>query len=165
MDTACSAVHVFKDPPVVNWKDTDGTIPRDRNTIVMLLRATTPVWIGTGPLIFQTSMGIQYIGSPRRFIGTQEIRNSKPLETTIIGITAKHKEPEPTWSKIISRKFSKKSNADVNFHCQINLTRDTILTESPNFMGLGISYVHTTNELGSVFIPTTTIGSPMHGSN
>ena len=32
-DTAPSAARVFKDPPVVNWKDTDKNISRDRNTV------------------------------------------------------------------------------------------------------------------------------------
>ena len=43
--------------------------------------------------------------------------------------------------------------------------RDTVLTESPNFMNLGLSSVHTSDELGYIFIPTTIIGRPMIGSN
>ena len=43
--------------------------------------------------------------------------------------------------------------------------RDAVLTESPNFMNLGLSSVHTSDELGSVFIPTTRIGRPIDGSN
>ena len=43
--------------------------------------------------------------------------------------------------------------------------RYTILTESPNFMNLGLLYVHTSDELGSVFIPTTRIERPEDGSN
>ena len=38
-----SDARVFKNLPLVNWKDTDGTIPRERNTVGMPPRATTPV--------------------------------------------------------------------------------------------------------------------------
>ena len=47
----------------------------------------------------------------------------------------------------------------------MNLTCDSVLTESPNFVNLGLLYVHTSAEIGSVFIPTTRIGKPTDGSN
>ena len=47
----CSAARVFKDPPVENWKGTGGTILRDRNTLGIPPRSTTPVRIGTGPSV------------------------------------------------------------------------------------------------------------------
>ena len=43
--------------------------------------------------------------------------------------------------------------------------RDDVLTESPNFMNMGLSYVHTFYELGSVFIPTNIIGRPTYVLN
>ena len=42
---------------------------------------------------------------------------------------------------------------------------DTVFSESPNFMVLGLSSVNTTYELGSVFASTTRIGSSTHGSD
>ena len=47
----------------------------------------------------------------------------------------------------------------------MNLTRDAVLTESLNFMNLGLLSVHTSDELGSVFIPTTIIVRNIDGSN
>ena len=47
----------------------------------------------------------------------------------------------------------------------MNLMRDAVLAKSPKFVNLGISSVHTSDELGSVFIPATRIGTPMDGSN
>ena len=47
--SACSAARVFKDPPVVNWKETYRTIPRDGNTVRMTHILTTPVRIGAVP--------------------------------------------------------------------------------------------------------------------
>ena len=47
----------------------------------------------------------------------------------------------------------------------MNLTRDTVLTKSPKILNLGLLSVHTSDELGSVFIPTTKIGTLTDGSN
>ena len=47
----------------------------------------------------------------------------------------------------------------------MNLARETALTKSTNFMDMGLLSVHTSDELGSVFITTTRIGSLTDGSN
>ena len=65
-DTSRSGAHVFKDPKVVNWKDTDGTISRDGNTVKMVERLNNPVWIGAGPSVSPNRMGSQEIGIPVR---------------------------------------------------------------------------------------------------
>ena len=62
---ACRAAHVFKDPPVVAWKDTGVTIPWDRNTDVMPPRATNPVWIGNGLFVSPIIIRSQEIEGPR----------------------------------------------------------------------------------------------------
>ena len=87
------------------------------------------------------------------------------MYTYINEIYDKHRDPAPTWSKVIGRKFSGKSSAYVNSRYWINLTRDAVLTKSPNFMNLGLSSVHTSDELGFVFIPTTIIGRPTDAFN
>ena len=46
----------------------------------------------------------------------------------------------------------------------MNSTRATVLTKIPNFMNLGISSVHASDELGSFSIRTTRIGRAIHGS-
>ena len=59
----------------------------------------------------------------------------------------------------------KKYIDDVNSHCWMNLTYDAGLTESPNFENLGLSSVHTSDELGSFSIHATRIGRDIDGSN
>ena len=105
-DVAQSAARIFKNPLVVNWKATDGNIPRDKKTVGTPPILTTPVWIGAGPSFSPTSIRIQDIGSPRGSIGPQEVRNAQPVNTSINGISAEHRDPAPTWSKLIGRKFS-----------------------------------------------------------
>ena len=150
---------------MVNWIDTDRTSPQDGKTVVIPPRLTNLVRIGDGPLVFPTRMGCQYIGSPMRSIGPQELRGAQPLETFINIIYAKHRDPAPTWSKVISHKVSDESRSDVYLRCWMNLTHDAVFSESPNFVNLGLSSVHTLDELGSIFIPTTRIGRMADGYN
>ena len=47
----------------------------------------------------------------------------------------------------------------------MNFVSDTVLSKSPNFMDFGLSSVNRTDELGSIFIPTTRSIRKMYGSN
>ena len=47
----------------------------------------------------------------------------------------------------------------------MKFTRNAVLTEIPNFINLGLSSVHTSDELGSFSITATIIGRPIDGSN
>ena len=165
MDAARSATHVLKDPPVVKLIYTDRKIQQDRNTTGMTPKLITSVWIGAGHSVSPTRMGIQDIGIPRGSIGPQEGRDNQPLDTSINGIYAKHRYPAPTWSKVIGSKLSDKSSTEVYSRCRMNLTRDAVLIKTPNFMNLGLSSVHTSDELGSIFIPTNIIGRLTDESN
>ena len=78
-----SAAGVLKDPPVVNGKDTGGTISVDRNTFGIPPRTTTQVMTGTGPSVPPISIGIQKIDGTRQSIIPQEVRNAEPLDNSI----------------------------------------------------------------------------------
>ena len=161
----CSAAGVLKDPPLVNWKDASRTITQDRNTVVMPPRTTTPVRTGNGPSVSPISIKIQKIEGLRRPIIPQEVRNAELRDAYINRITSEHRDPMPSWSKAVGIKLANKSSADVYARCRMNLASDTVLRKSPNFMDFGLSSFNTTDELGSFFAYTTTIGSAMHGSN
>ena len=138
--------------------------PRDRNTVGIPPRATTPVQTGTGPSAPLISIWSQKMQGLRRPIITQEVRNDDPLVASIIIITSKHRDPMPIWSKLIVSKTANESSANVYVQCWINLASDTVLSKSPNFIDLRLSSVDATDELGSVFASTTRIGLATHGS-
>ena len=94
--TAPSAARVFKDPPVVNWKDTVGETPQYRNTVGITPRYTTAVWIGTGPYVPPIGIRSQEIDGPRRSIVPQELSNAEPLDASINIIPAKHWDSTPS---------------------------------------------------------------------
>ena len=156
---------VLKDPLVVSWKETSGTITVDRNTARIPPRTTNQAWTGTEPSVPQISIGRQKIEGTRRSIITQEVRNSKPLDRSINIITARHRDPNPGLSKVIGSKSVNNESANVYAHSWMNFGSDTVLSKSPNFMDFGLLSVNTTDELMSVFVPTTIIGRPMDGSN
>ena len=56
-DAAHICARVFRDPADVNWKGTDGTIPRDGNTSKRSPRLTFPVLIGGGTTVSSTITG------------------------------------------------------------------------------------------------------------
>ena len=159
-----SATGVLKDPLVVNWRDASGLIPRDRNTVRIPPRTTSPVQTGTGPSVSPISIGSQNIEGPRRSIMPQVVRNADPLDASVNIIPSKHRYPTPTWSKVIGRKFTNEYSADLYERSRMNFVSDTVLSESPDFTDLGMSSVDTTGELGSVFSHTTRIGLATHGS-
>ena len=161
----CSAARVFKYPPVVNWKDTDGTIPWDRNTAVTSPRLNTPFWIGAGAYVSPTGIRSQDIESPRGSIVLQDVRNAQPFDSSINRISTKHRDPAPTLSKGIGGKLSKKYSSDIYSIYWMNFTHDAVLTKSPNFTNLGLASVHTPDELGSFSIPINRIGSCIDESN
>ena len=161
----CSAAVALKYPLVVNWKDTSGKIPVDRNTVRMPPRTTTQVRTGTGSSVPTIIIGSQKIECPRRSIIPQEVMNNKPLDSYINRNPAIHRDPTPSWSKIISSKRFTNESDDVYAHGRMTFRSDTVLSESPNFMNFGLSSVNTTNELWSGFITTTRIGRPAYGSN
>ena len=129
-DVARSGAHVFQDPTVVNWNNTDGTIPRERNTSGSPPIFTTPVRIGGGPSVSPTRTGRQDIGSPSGTIGPVEVRNAQPLHTSINGIYDEHREPAPNFSKVIGCKLSEKSSVNVYSRCRTNFTRDAVHQKS-----------------------------------
>ena len=47
----------------------------------------------------------------------------------------------------------------------MNFGSDTVLSKISNSMDFGLSFVSTTNELRSIFIPTTIFGRPTDDSN
>ena len=152
-DAACSAARVFRTPVEVNHNDTYRNTPRNGKTSVRSTRLTYPVRIGGSTTIYPTRTEIQEIISPRGSINPPEVRDAQPLDTSINGIYTKNKYPAPTCNKVIGRKFSNNSSTNVYSLCRMNLTRDTVLTESPNFMNIGLLSVHTLDELGSLLSP------------
>ena len=162
---ACSTAHVFWTHAEVSRHGTYGTTPRDCNTAIGSARLTSPVRIGGSNTGSPSRTGNQDIISPRGSIGTQWSRDDQPLDTSINVIYSEHRDPAPILNKVIGQKFADKSSADVNSRCRMNFGSDAVFTESPNFVNMGIAFVHTSDELGSIFIPATRIGPPTDGSN
>ena len=143
----------FRDPAEIIRHGTDGTTPRDGKIYVGSARLTSPVQICGSNTGSPSRTENQYIIRPRGPLGPQWSREVKPIDTYINGFPDKLRDPTPIFSKVIGHKFTNKSSADVNLHCQMNFGSYAVFTESPNFVNLGLASVYTSNELRSVFIP------------
>ena len=164
-DAARSGAHVFQNPTEVSRTDTDGTILWDGNTPISFPRLTSPFLIGVGTTVSPIITGSQDIISPKEPTSSVEVRNEKPFHTSIHGNSAENWDPTPTFSKLTGREFSDDSSADIYLFCRVKFTHDAVITEIPNFMNLGLSAFHTSDELVSFSIPANRIGRPMNGSN
>ena len=101
MGATRSAAGVLKYPLVVNWKETGGTILVDGTIFVIPPRTTTQIRTGTGPSAPPIITRSQNIEGPRRSIIPHVVSNANPLDTSINIIPAKHRDPTPSWSKLI----------------------------------------------------------------
>ena len=101
-DAARSGARVHLDTAAVNQKETDKKIPWDSNTSRIPPRLISPVLIG-GIYVSLTRTVSQEISSPSSPIGPVEVNNAQTFHTSINGNSAKHKDPAPTFSKVISR--------------------------------------------------------------
>ena len=164
-DAACSGARVFQDPADINRKDTEGKITWESNTSRRSPRLTSQVLIGGGTTVSPTRTRIQDISSTKGPTGSVEVRNVQILNTSINRNSTKNEDPTPTFSNVIGRKISDASSADIHLRCRVNFTHDAVVTKIPNFMNLGLSDVHTLDEIGSFSIPATIIGNPTNGSN
>ena len=71
----------------------------------------------------------------------------------------------PSWSKVIGSKTFTNKRVNVYVCGWMNFGSDTVLSKISNSMDFGLSFVNTTNELRSIFIPTTIFGRPTDDSN
>ena len=161
LDMVCSDVRVFRTPMDVFCHGTNVSTPWDGNTDVGFTNLDSPVRIGGYNSVSPSRTGSQDIIDTLGSIGPQWSREAQPLDTSINRIYFKHRDPAPTCSEVIGCNFADESSSDDNSCCWMNLTRDAVLTKVPNFVNLGLSSVHTLDELGSVFSPTTRIKMPM----
>ena len=159
------SAHVLQTPAGVSWMDRDGTIPWNGKNSRSPPRLTSQFLIGGGNTVSLNRNGSQEIGSLKGPTGYVEVRNAQPFKASINGNSANNEDPVSTFSNIIGWELSHDSIADIYLRCWLNFTCDAVLNERPNFMSLGISAVHTSNELLSFSIPATRIGRPIYGSN
>ena len=152
---APSAAHVFKDPPVVNWKVARRPISIDMNTFGISPRANTQVMSGTGTSAPPILIRIQNIGSPRRSIGPQKVRNAHPFKTSINQFSPEHGLPTPIFSKLIGRKIVPNKSADAYARKRMGFGSNSVVAKSLNFMDFELSPTNTSYKLKSAIVPTT----------
>ena len=141
--TAPRAAHVYKNPPVVNWKVASRPITIDMNNVGVSPIATTQVLTGTGTSTPPIRIRRQEIGIQRGSIGPQKVSNTHPLETSINQFSPKHGHPTLIFSKLISRKTVPNESADLYVRKRTDFGSNSVVSESPKFMDFGLSSSNT----------------------
>ena len=95
-DAARSAVSVFRNRADIIRNCTDRTTQQDRNTAIGPIRLDYPVRIGGRTTGSPRRTGSQFIISLRGSIDPQWSRYFQPLDTSIIVIYSKQRNPAPT---------------------------------------------------------------------
>ena len=146
-DAARSGAHIFRTQREVSRTDSDSSTPHDVSTSIATARLTlqNPNFIGTSDS--QTRTGNQYITSPWRSIILQKGSNANPLEAPINKFSAVHGHPTPISSKLIGPKKVSGEIADVYAHENMHCASNSIVSESQDFMDLGLSPANTTDTL------------------
>ena len=157
MDATRSGAHIFQTPREVSRTVRDGSNPRDVNTSIATDRLTPPSLIFKSTSNFPTQTGNQDIFSPRWSVIVHEARNAEPLHAPINRFLAIHGHPTLILSRLIGPKTVSIEIANVYAHKRMDLVSNSIFTESPNFMDLGLSPANKTDKLKSVIGPTNKV--------
>ena len=104
-----------------------------------------------------TRNGNQDIVIPRSSIIANKARNAEPLDTPINRILDVHGHPTSIFSKVIDPKTVSGESGDVYACESMDFASNSVVSESPNFMDLGLSPANTTDKLKSVIVPTTRV--------
>ena len=117
--------------------------PRDGSTSISPPRLNSPVLIGGVTTVSPTRTGIQEIGNPKGPTGSMEVRNAQIFHTSINGDLTKNGDSTTTFSKVIKQELSYDYSADIHSLCWVNFTCNSVRTEIPNFINLGLPAVYT----------------------
>ena len=69
------------------------------------------------------------------------------------------------FSKLIGHKISNISSGDLYTRCRINFTDDTLQTQTPQFMYLGLLTINSLDESSGISTPATIIQRPLDGDH
>ena len=162
-DAAPSGARIFCTPGYVSRTGRYGTTSRVGNTSISSPKLNSPDLIGSGNTISPTRTGSQDIGRPKGPPGLVEVKNDQIINTSINGNLTKNGYPTTNFSKVIGQELSHNSSTNIYLRCRGNLTRNSVGTESPDFMDLGILAVHASYELRLFGAPATIFGRPTDG--
>ena len=162
-DSARISAHVLRTPGHVRRVGRYDTIPRDGNVSGTI---KGPVLI-RGTKVSPTCgiMGIQEIVSIHGSTSSVEIGDTQKFKTSIDGNLAENGDSTPISRKVIGQKLSHDSISNIYLRCRVDFRSNTVGTEAPYFMNLGLPAVNAPDELRYFGTPATRVGRPTDGSN
>ena len=163
-DTARSNARALQTPGHVSRTGRDSSNRGHCDIYARYPRLNSPVLIG-GTNVSSTRTGTQEIVIPYVSTGSLKFGDIQIFDTPIHGTLDKDGDYTPIFSKIIGGELSHNSNTDIYSRCRVDFTSNTVRTEAPDFMNLGLPEVNASDELRSFGSPATRVGIPTDGSN
>ena len=164
-DAACSCARIFRwTSGKVSLTNRDNATSRDISyNENSRLSSHGPSCIGNS--VSPTRTGNQDIFNPSHPSTVKRGRNVEPFDAFIDGFSAINGHCTSYFSGVIGLEAVSAEVADVNLQERMNFASNSVLGETPKFVDLGLSPVHTTDKLKSVISPATRSGGLTDHSN
>ena len=129
----------------------DGNTPGECKISVRYPPANYPVLIGgiNNPPNRGHSGSLQLFNK-RQSTVSDKIGDTQKFDTSVDRNLANYGDSTSIFSKDISRKLSHSSSADLYLRCWVDFASNSVRTEAPKFMDVGLPTVNTLNEVTSL---------------
>ena len=93
------------------------------------------------------------------------VGDTPKLDAVIDGNLPDDLDSASIFSKVIGHKLSDSSSSDIYLLCRIKSAADTVQTQTPQFIDMGLSTINTLNESSGLRNPLIRIRRPTDGSD
>ena len=165
LDEARRGARIFRTPGKVSCTGRDDSKQQDVNPDVATARLNSPSPSSNSISISPARTGTQDISDPRRSIIARRVRKADPLDVPIHGFLDVNGNSTSIFSKVIGVETVPGESDDINLRGGMNFAINSVLSESPNFVDLGLSPANAADKLKSVFAPSTRVEGLKDNSN
>ena len=166
VDAALGGVWTSKTPWRVSRTGVDGSTSCGIDNYIIIIETSSPDLlriIGTDPPCGLSL--IQEVGDIHQPTYPGLVRQFQKLDATTDGKLSDNRDLTSIFSKVISDKLSNGSRKDLYTRCRMNLTVDSIQTQTTQLLDLGLSTINTLDEGSDLSTPATRIRRPMDGAH
>ena len=159
-DPARSCAHIFRTPGKVSctgrYDSTLWDVNSDAN-----YRLSSPIPDSNPDSVSPARFENQEVISPSHPSIAKRGRNSEPFDAPIDGSLAINGHSTSNFSKVIVLEAVSREVSDVNARKMMNFVSNSVLGETPKFLGVGLLPANTADKFNSVFSPANrAVGFP-----
>ena len=92
-------------------------------------------------------------------------RNNQNFDASVDGDFSNYGDSTSIFRKVLGRELSDSISFDIYLRCPMDFTTNTVGTEAPNFVNLGLPAVNASDEFNTFVEPSTRVRRPHYGSH